>query len=131
MTRRERGKNEGLELVMPILQPLGLFFGLLFLLSLVGRSLGNALVEQIALSLILVLVAADAGFLFSKQSSLKGWMMGGIVAGVFLGVLCLGALFLYARTPSVENLALTGAKILVGALLGAMIGEKKRPRRRK
>ena len=68
MTRRERGKNEGLELVMPILQPLGLFFGLLFLLSLVGRSLGNALVEQIALSLILVLVAADAGFLFSKQS---------------------------------------------------------------
>ena len=67
MTRRERGKQGILERAAPILQPVTLFFGLLLLLSLVGRSIGSDLIEQIALSFILIAVAADAGFLVSRQ----------------------------------------------------------------
>ena len=47
MTRRERGKQGILERAAPILQPVTLFFGLLLLLSLVGRSIGSDLIEQI------------------------------------------------------------------------------------
>ena len=131
MTRRERGKQGILERAAPILQPVALFFGLLLLLSLVGRSIGGGLIEQIALSFILIAVADDAGFLVSRQSTHRAWMVAGAVTAVFLGILCLGALFLYSETPGLKDLLLTGARILAGALAGAVIGEKKRPRRKK
>ena len=131
MTRRERGKQGILERAAPILQPVALFFGLLLLLSLVGRSIGSDLIEQIALSFILIAVAADAGFLVSRQSTHRAWTVAGAVTAVFLGILCLGALFLYSETPGLKDLLLTGARILAGALAGAVIGEKKRPRRKK
>ena len=131
MTRRERGKQGNLARAMPALQPVALFFGLLLLLSLVGRNMSSRLFEEVALSFILMAVAADAGFLYSKQSTLKAWIAAGIVAGIFLGILCLGALFLYSQTPELEDLLLTGARILAGSLIGAVVGEKRRPRRKK
>ena len=114
-----------------ILNSLVMMGVLLFGISLIGMNVDSIAADEVMLAAVLILPAFSAGYRIAKECSIKAMQAGVIPAVIILLTLSVAALLIFRKVPHLKDCAKTGAMLLAGSELGAMIGERKRPKRRR
>ena len=128
-TNREKGIE--LRIQRSIARCLLLLASSLFAASVIGMQISNARMEGALLTGILILPACVAGYTLSKESKGSGLWVGVFVALGILLILAASAFAAFGKAPGVKACARTGCTLLVGSVIGALLGERKRPKRRR
>ncbi len=131
MVGKNREKGIELRIQRSIFWCLLLFVSSLFAVSVIGMQISNVGMESVLLIGALILPAYIAGYILSKESKGSGLWVGFLIAFGILLILAVSAFAAFGKAPGLKACIRTGCTLLVGSEIGALLGERRRPKRRR
>ena len=131
MARREWVGPAAVEVVRRLWQPAATLGGMLLTFCMFGRGVETEWIRLLILSLMLLVTAAETGWLLGRHGSGQPLLLGLLGTVGILGLLSLTGLLLFGSIPDPMAFVRTAVVVAVGSVSGAMSGTRKRPRRKR